>query len=139
MYYMSKAVTLRIPDHLFEKIELRRVMRKCSQTEAILSYLEESEEPHTPNLPELSPIHPKAHINPLNIPGVSLGKDFVGGNWTARPERNQPSQSFMAAFHAEPKMCPYREYSGDIGEWVQCGKAEHGPKIKHGEWKKAIF
>lgn len=33
-------------------------------------------------------------------------------------------------------MCPYSEYNPDDGETYRCGLAEHGPKVKHGKWRK---
>lgn len=27
--------------------------------------------------------------------------------------------------------CKYEEWSGDLGEMVRCGLAEHGPKVRH--------
>ncbi len=36
----------------------------------------------------------------------------------------------------EPEMCAYTEWSGELGEDVRCGLVVHGPKVKHGNWKK---
>ena len=33
--------------------------------------------------------------------------------------------------------CGYREWSGDLGEYVVCGLAPHAPRVKHGAWKVA--
>ncbi len=35
----------------------------------------------------------------------------------------------------ETPPCAYREWSTEIGDMVQCGLDEHGPRTRHGAWR----
>lgn len=59
-------------------------------------------------------------FSPLTIPGVKLGSEL------AIPDEEEESAL----------MCSYREYDTDTGETMACRKAEHSPKVKHGNWMK---
>lgn len=67
----------------------------------------------------LPPVRPA--FSPLSIPGVRLGVDAY----------RVPEEEGV-----ESPGCTYTEYDTDSGETVACGKAEHGPKVKHGNWRK---
>src|SRR6516165_6960620 len=130
---MSVFVGFRISDDLANKVDMRCKTHRMSKTDVLIAAIERGWE-EVPVIkhqaepkPESLPIHPRTHINPLSIPGVSLGKDFFAGNHPELPD--------VPAFMPEVRICPYREYSGDIGEWVECGLAEHSHKVKHGKWR----
>lgn len=59
-------------------------------------------------------------FSPLTIPGVKLGSELA-----IPDEEEEPAP-----------MCSYREYDTDTGETMQCGRPEHSPKVKHGNWRK---
>lgn len=57
-----------------------------------------------------------------------LGGIEARGRVEVKPEENP--------FDQEITMCSYTEYDGESGETMACGKPEHSPKVKHGNWRK---
>lgn len=37
---------------------------------------------------------------------------------------------------ADIRMCPYKEYDPDLGEWFACGRPVHDYKVKHTRGRK---
>ena len=122
----SRVVSLRIPAELLEQIDAAALKEDRSRNQIIALTLQryycggffaKAQPVSSPTV--LPPVRPV--FSPLSIPGVRLGVDAY----------RVPEEEGV-----ESPGCTYTEYDTDSGETVACGKAEHGPKVKHGDWRK---
>lgn len=124
---MSKWISLRVPDELYRRIEIRQEVRgEKFKAPIIIELLEAGFCKPAEDVPAV--VAPVAEVLPpvrsavLQIPGVVRGKDLFQG----------------AEVEVEPEvaLCGFRSYNDQDGEHYLCGKPE-GHGIKHGDWVKA--
>jgi len=121
MLYMSKLVAIRLPDELAGKLDARCSIRKLSKTEILIEAIERGWDDRPPveqRPPAQEQVAAPAKPSMEYLRAICAGK-LPGPDLEPEPEP------------AQVRMCTYKEYDSETGEWYGCALPEHGPKTRH--------